>query len=235
MSDPHPIMAMLLEQSTFLGGSESIEHEIMPLDEQLNFGPGDVAILAGSNVPLERDFAIVRGLDPQQHAETFPDWEERMLGTGPGWNSHVLCEHFSQTDPNTSLGWFSRLKLMPITKYRYKECRQWLNHGFPKHLPKWVEETYQKYTDMLAERAPAFVPQSVACPECGEREVQLRVTRRISWVAKVGRVMVEGREKYVPVQEPDEDDKHVARLYCTVCRTSADLSDEEWQLPDITN
>jgi hypothetical protein len=225
----HPLMALLLETNTFLGQAEMVENTIMPLDNQLTFGVDDCAILAGSNIPLERDFVLVRGLDPEKHAEAFPDWEDRML------NSYVLCEIFSRADPDISIGWISRLKLMRIPKYRYKEARRWMKDGFPDQLPDWAGVAYRKYTDALAERAPEVVPLQVTCPNCHRREVELLVVRRIEYRVNAGQVKVGEGQRYVPLHPPEEKDSHTARLHCRKCDSTAELTDEEWQFPDITN
>ena len=225
----HPIMALLLEQNSFLGQSEEVENTIMPISAQLNFGPGDAAILASANTPLERDFVVAKCLDPEEHAETYPDWEERLL------NSFVLCELFSMNDPEFHLGWVSRLKVLPIPKYRYKECRRWVKNGFPEDMPDWATQHYLKFTDALAENAPATVPRSTECPNCKSHEIEIIVTRRIEYRGRVGRLLIDGREVYVPVVDPDVDANHNARLHCTNCHSSADLSDDEWQLPGHSN
>ena len=229
VNEPHPLMALLLDQNSFVGQSIDVENQIMPLDEQLSFGPGDTAILAGSNIPLEQDFSVVRGMDPEEHAETFPDWEDRLL------NSYVLCEHFSRADPDISLGWFSRLKLMPIPAERYEEAVMWLQIGFPNKMPDWADEVYHKYTAQLSERAPDVVPLQVTCPNCHEHSVELLVVRRIEYRMKAGQVQHEGETKYVPLHPPDEEGSHSARLHCTKCDSTAELDDDEWIMPDITN
>lgn len=230
MTEPHPIMALLLEQSKFLGGAESVESEILPLPDQISFGPGDTGIMAGANTPLERDFVVVRGVEPALLRETFPDWEQR---TSSGFG-HVLCEAFSKDDLELTVGWYPRLKIMRITAEQYKQCRGWLHSGFPENLPDWVDDVYTAYTDALAQRAPEVVPTKTTCPNCGGREVYLMVTRKIEYRGRSGTIVVEGEERYVSVVDPDETDSHIARLTCASCSSYADLRDEEWHLPNIS-
>jgi len=229
MPDPHPLMMMLLENNSFVGMSQTMEDEIMPLEDQLEFGPGDAALVATANTPLEEDFVIVRCLDPERHAETFPDWEERLL------QSYVLCEFFSGADPEITIGWFSRLKLLRISNYRYRETRRWLKDGFPDEIPDWCAEVFGVYTAQLSQRAPTRVPRPVVCQNCGGAKVQLRIVRRIEYIAPAGQLIRDGRDVYVPIAEPEENDSHVARLVCTECTSAALLEDEEWLLPGITN
>lgn len=229
MSEQHPLMAMLLNNNSFLGASESVEDTIMPLDEQLNFGPGDAAILASANTGLEQDFAVVRGVDPEQHAETWPDWEERLL------KSFVLCEIFSRSDPDISLGWINRVKLLPIKAYRYKDLRRWRKNGFPDDMPEWIMACYRKYTDALSERAPNVVPRAVTCPKCGKRNVELVVTRRLEYRGRAGLMQRGEGERNVPITDPELTSTHVAILRCQDCKATADLTDDEWELPNISN
>jgi len=229
MSEPHPIMALLLEQNSFLGQAEQVENDIMPIDDQLNFGPGDAAILASANTPLEQDFVIARAVNAEKYAQEFPDWEERLL------NSYVLCQLFSKNDPEIHLGWVSRLKLLPIKTHRYKECRRWMKDGFPESMPQWATDQYRMYTDKLAEQAPGVVPRSINCPNCGSTEVELVVTRRIEYKGRSGKLLRDGNEIYVPVVEPDIEQEHTARLRCTGCDSTATLEDSEWVIPDHSN
>jgi len=226
---PNPIMAMLLNHASFVGAAEMVENTIMPIPAQLDFGPGDHAILAMANTPLENDFVILRGADPEKHAETFPDWEERVL------NSYVLCQYFSRTDPEFKLGWFSRLKVMPITEYRYREARKWRKGDWPEEVPDWAEAYFLRYTDQLSQAAPEVVPHVVSCPACGGRNIAIVVLRHIEFMARAGTVVIDGVEKYVPVTTVDETDTHQAQLRCLDCHTPADLTDDEWALPGISN
>jgi len=236
MSEPHPLMMLLLGGTSFVGPSEAFEDRIQPIQAQLDFGPGSHAILAMANTPLERDFVIAKGVDPAKHAEEFPDWEERMAGlAGSGWASHVLCQLFSRVDPELTIGWVSRLKLFPISSYRYREARKWLTEGFPEELPEWVEQTYLKWTDELAKQAPDTVPRIIACPACQGRHVIIEVVRQITYTAKVGLVTLDDQDHYVPVSDVEEESEHQARLRCEDCDQIGDLTDEEWNFPNLTN
>jgi hypothetical protein len=222
-------MVMLFSSQSFVGESENVENTIMPLEEQLNWGPGDHAMVAQANTPLENDLVIVRGLDPTNYADKYPDWEERML------NSYVLCEYFSALDPELSIGWFSRLKLMPIKAYRYKETRGWRKNGFPKEMPEWILKYHDAYTEQLAQHAPETVPRPVHCPNCDSTNIELVAVRKLEYKARAGFLNIEGREIYVPVTDVDESSTHVARLHCKDCDSKADLTDDEWLLPGISN
>jgi len=229
MSDPHPLLALMLESNSFLGVSEVVEDEIMPLDEQLNFDVGDAAILATANTMLERDFVILRMIDAEKHAKTFPDWEERLL------NSFVLCKYFSRNDPEESIGWFSRLKVVPISNYRYREARTWMKKEFPSEIPDWAFKAFQDLADRLSVNAPAIIPKAVTCPNCGDRNVGLKVVRRVTYAGRAGVLKINDVEHYVPLSDPTEEANHTAMLVCQECHSEATLADDEWQLPGISN
>jgi hypothetical protein len=226
----HPLMALLLEQNSFVGSAETVENEIMPLDSQLNLKPGDAALLAAANTPLERDFGIVQVIDPEKHAEEFPDWEERLL------NSYLLCRHFSKDDPEITTGWFSRLKLLPIKNYRWREARTWLKKGFPDEPPGWCGDVYRHHTDQLALQAPTVVPRLTECPHCHGRKVHLHVERTMVYDSLSGVVKdPDGSDKYVNVTEPEESSSHVAKLICQDCGSEATMTDDEWLIGGYTN
>jgi hypothetical protein len=229
MSDPHPLMMMLLNQSAFAGGAESVENEIMPLESQLTLTPGVHCMVAASNTPLERDFVMATMVDAEQHSGDFPDWEERML------NSYVLCEYWSRDDPDTHLGWFSRLKLVPITEEHYQDADSWRPDDWPHEMPDWATDYLRIYTDQLSDRAPERVPHVVSCPNCGERDVQIKVVRRLTYEARAGELSHEEQRRYVPLHELDVEENYFARLICPDCGSVAEMEDHEWFLPGITN
>ena len=227
--EAHPLMVMLFGQHSFVGEAEKVENEIMPLEEQLTFTVGDCAIIAQANTQLENDLIFAKMLDASQHAETFPDWAEREM------NSFVLCEYFSAADPDFSIGWFSRLKLLPIKQYRYKQARGWRKNGFPDELPDWIMKNHEWYTEQLAEHSPGTVPRSVHCPNCNSTDIELIVVRKLEYRSRVGSLTIDGHEFFVPVMDPVETSTHVARLRCKGCDSKAELTDDEWQLPGISN
>lgn len=227
--EPHPLMVMLFGNQSFVGDAEKVENEIMPLEDQLSFDVGDAAIIAQANTQLENDLVFVKMLSPTGHTEMFPDWAEREM------NSFVLCEYFSASDPTFGIGWFSRLKLLPIKNYRYKQARSWRKNGFPDELPDWIMQCHERYTNLLSQQAPDTVPRSVHCPNCNSTNIDIIVVRKLEYRGRAGSLMIEGREFFVPVTEPAETSSHVAKLHCKACDSKANLDDDEWQLPGISN
>jgi len=223
----NPLLSLMFSANDFVGGSEKVEGNVQPVDDQLNFGPGDAALQAASSTLLERDFAVLRGIDPAKHAEEFPDWEERLL------MGYVLVEHFSRSDPEISIGWVSRLKLLPMSSYRYRQARKWMTDGFPDVIPDWASKNYQKYADQLALVAPDTVPKPCTCGNCGSREILFQIIKHTEYQGRAGEIMRNGENlTYVPVTDLDEQTSAQARLICTDCESVADLDKDEWDMPD---
>lgn len=233
MTEMNPLLALIFEHSNFIGLSEEVENEITPLDSQLNLRPGDHAIGATANTPLERDFTVVTLLDPSEHAGTFPDWEERLL------KSYVFGEYCSFNDPNFHRGWFSRVKLLPITQEHFEIAEHWLPDNWPEWMthtpPDWAVDYFDEYASELSKRAPSRVPNPVTCPNCNGRRVELHVAHRIEYRVRCGEVTKGDVTKIVPVNDLDERQTWSAQLYCTDCESVADLTDPEWILPGLTN
>ena len=234
MTDENPILALVFNNTSFVGPAEEVENEVTPLDSQLNLQPGDHAIAATANTPLERDWIICTVIDPEAHAEIFPDWEERLL------NSFVLCEYDSMEDPSPEarIGWFSRVKLVPISEEGFARTREWLPDKWPdlaKLPPDWIVEHFDEFSDALSERAPKRVPTAVKCFNCGGRQVHLEVSRRMEYSVRCGRITRDDKEMLVSMADVEVKDNHVAKLHCLDCDSYADLKDEEWQLPGYSN
>ena len=223
-------MVMILEANSFVGEAENIQAKIQPLPEQQSWGPGDVGILASANTALEGDFTVVKALEPIEYEETYPDWMERVL-----MHEHVLCEIFSRQDTDISIGWVHRLKILPIKQYRMRELRRWRKDGFPDEIPEWILKIYRDYTDRLSDQAPDKVPVAITCPNCGKRNVEMVVTRKLTWTARAGLMDYEGEKRHLPVNDPKMDSEHHAILRCMDCGKKATMTDEEWVLPDISN
>jgi hypothetical protein len=231
----HPILAMMLNDNSFLGQAEAVENEIMPLQTQLEMKPGDHAILAAASTPLERDFVMITVLDPERHEGTFPDWEERLL------NSYLLCEYFSREDMAVSIGWFARVKMLPISAEHWREADGWREQEhWPNRIPDWAEQYYLEYSNQLSKVAPERVTKKAICPYCDSLNVALRVIIREEVLANAGSIQAKQsdgsyRTVYLPCSDAATQMEYTAHLQCQDCGASADLKDEEWDLPGRTS
>lgn len=228
MTEGNPILAMLLHSSGFLGPALDHEENLKPLPRQFDLGIGDKCLVATANTPLEEDFTVLEILDPEEHAKTFPNWEERW-----GLNRHVLAKYFSLEDQEGDIGWFARVKLVPITDEQYEEASTWRLGEFPDEVPEWITEAFTAYTDELSKLDPAVIPVLVTCPnaQCGSREVHLHVLAQKKFDVRAGEVQREGKTLYVPTNDPAVEEKWVAHLKCVTCGATAELEESDWELP----
>ena len=228
MTEGNPILTLLLHQSQFLGPAQDLEENLNPLDFQFGIGPGDKCLMATSNIPVEEDFTLMEIIDHEKYTELYPDWEERFQ-----MNRHVLARFFSLEDPEGAIGWFARVKLIPITEEQFAETEAWRVDGWPNDVPEWVTEGFTRYTDALAERAPTLIPVLVTCgnQDCQGRDVHLHISGRRRFDARAGEIQRDGKTVYVPVNDPGGDTTWAAHLMCTDCGATASLEDEEWDMP----
>ena len=142
---------------------------VMPSSDQLTLGPGDLVVEAldgSTNDHMKQIFTCVALVDPEEHAEQFPDWETRVL------NSHVLGWWYV---PNNEpmLGWFPRYKLMRIEQWQFEAL---LDHNNGKKLDfpcPWLTEVFNNTVHGLATANPEVArPSPIPCGNCGKRTVQ---------------------------------------------------------------
>jgi hypothetical protein len=226
MDESHPLFSLMLSQSQFMGPTEQLEETLKPMPSQYAIKPGDKCLAATANTMLEEDFTLMEVLEPDSHPELFPDWEERS-----GWGSHVLTQWFSVDCLEGDIGWFSRVKLIPITEEQYAECELWRTGDFPDAPPKWIEEAFTSYTDSLAHLAPDSIPVLVTCPKCQGREVELHTLGKKRSLSRAGELKRGDKTVYVPLNNPEESTEWAAHLLCKSCGAIAQLEDEEWELP----
>ena len=131
------------------------------MPEQYAIKPGDKCLAATANTLLaEEDFTVMEILEPDSHTELFPDWEDRsgVSATAMGLGSHVLAHWFSVDFPEGDLGWFARVKLIPITDEQYAQVDGWRGGDWPPEVPQWIEEAFTRYTDAMSHPGPAHHP-----------------------------------------------------------------------------
>lgn len=215
-------IGVILARSDLIG-DRTMDEKLKPFQEQYDLGPGDAAIISSAESLIDKDFTAVQILGPEQYAEEFPDWEDRLH------NSYVLCKWNSEHDPEGETGWFARVKLIHIEESHYLEVQQWVEkEDFPSQPPAWLKEYYDEYTDKLSKVTPGAVPVTPTCPECGSREIQLHAIQINRMAGQAGEIEREGQSKYVVRHQPQADAVREAHLHCMDCNARGDLSDEEW-------
>jgi hypothetical protein len=172
---------------------------------------------------VEQDFTLLKLLDPEEHKDAFPNWEERLQ------RSYVLCEWLSNDDPEGDIGWFSRVKLVEITEEQYAEVKTWIREdALPDEPPDWLDEAYALYTERLSKMAPDDVTVNVLCGECGSRKVEIHIYHAIRKAAPAGQVEKDGKTVFLPMGHRGSSDC-VAQihLHCQDCNARRDLDDDE--------
>jgi hypothetical protein len=227
----HPLFSIMLSQSQFVGPGEALNENMDPLPEQFDIKPGDKCLAATANTMLEEDFTVLAVIEPDSRPEDFPNWEDRVTGLETGSSPHVLAEWFSTGYPVGDIGWFPRLKLIKITEEQYQEAVTWRTEGFPDVPPKWIEETFTRYTDSIAHLAPETVPVLVRCEKCGARDVEIHISGRKRFSARAGELKRNEKTVYIPINDSDENLHWSAHLLCKNCGSTAVLEDDDWDLP----
>jgi hypothetical protein len=218
----NPIMAMMLQTSNLTGNVSDFEAEVKPLPVQYAAVPGDKGIIASSENPIDSDFAVAEILDPAEYAEQFPDWEQRLQ------NSYILCGWFSLADPEGSVGWFSRVKFIPISEEQYDETLKWQEGEWPDDPPEWLNDIYTWYTDSMHARVPDRIPTTVKCPECGSNKTDLQIKKIYTASARAGVVERDGEVKYVHISGVEKDGEGQARIVCESCSHTWRIKAKEW-------
>ena len=224
MPELNPLLAIMHGEHSFVGESLDMESKILPIPEQSALVPGDRALLGTSSAPVESDFGLVEVLDASQYAETYPDWEERVL------LSYVLCRHFSSEDPEFTLGWWHRVKLMPVAVVYYNEALEWMKTGFPENPPEWVNDSWTNYAGKLSVLMPDRVPAPLFCPQCESSHINLDVRWVITKSARAGKVTTDDKENYIQVSDCDQQVVSSAQLNCESCGAYAVLDDGDWHV-----
>jgi hypothetical protein len=223
----NPILGLVLAQSNLLQEAEEVDHRLKPTPSQYQIGPGVFAVIAGTDAKLDQDLTAVKVLDPEQHAETWPDWQERVQ------NSYLLCQWNSALDPVGGIGWFARVRLIELDEDKYREIRHWLedwSNNAPSDMPTWMTERYNQYTDALAAASPGLIPQTAKCGVCGSANVAFVFKHYTEFISQAGELQTDGATYFVPLTDSRSECKSVAHLACHDCQSERHLETNEVQL-----
>jgi hypothetical protein len=154
---------------------DAVAEQVRPSKAQFALGPGDLVSVFGTDTGDGDDVVIGVILDPDEYAEQFPDWEERIR------NSYVLCRYKSMGITGEELGWFPRSKCIQLDRWQYDEHQRWLAQGYiDTEPPAWMLELTTETIRGLNEANDHFMPEPHCCEECGSSAVLLdvRITER---------------------------------------------------------
>jgi len=152
------------------------EDEIHPAEEQLNYGPGDlVAVSQGPDQQrIGRTLEMGVIVDPAEHAETYPDWEDRLM------KSYMLLNYYTVGEDDGNLyGWFPRSTLIKFEKEHWDQMLVWLKSGNVNNEapPSWMICRHHEVMNGLAEKNPDKRFPLVSCPTCDGLGVVITMTR----------------------------------------------------------
>lgn len=199
--------------------------EIRPIPAQFNMGPGTTAVVASSISGDDESLTVAKILDPEEYKDRYPDFGDRLL------NSYVLCKYHEAppfNEPDGSVGWFSRVKLIELPEEHYAEILGFIEKDvFPPSPPSWLSEAYDKFNVELSAVSPDTVPAPIRCPNCGKYDVNLHIEHVVSLVTDVGILTREGEQAMVPTGDHDHSCMSTAKLVCTKCKWHADVETKD--------
>lgn len=133
---------------------------------------GDLALTF--TTPTLKDSAgdpiLLQVLDASEHADEFPDWEERFK-----LNDYVLCQATAPVDEagvqQNYMGWFARINLLPITQEQAAEVSEWLKSGEKPDSVAWLVKTLRQCLREIDTVNDNFLPDPKRCEKCGSDAV----------------------------------------------------------------
>lgn len=202
--------------------------EVMPSKEQLGLVPGDYVAITHSEQPSDSEFMIAEVINPELHAEEFPDWEDRLLA------SYLFVKWYSRGNLEGLLGWVPRAKLVLCSESQFQTMTSWIKgeETLGDNPPDWLVVLYNNALAGLADANPEGMPYPVKCPDCGGFGVLVKLTKTATEHYAMGtghevRDEEWKKENHWHVVTPyHKDYKTVADLLCKECGYETRLPDE---------
>lgn len=143
--------------------------DFMPSAIQGAIEPGDFVGVTSSKDSDE--FTVAEVLNPEDHAETFPDWKERVE-----INSYVCVKAYKESEPNGFLGWLPRTRLIKVTKDQFDTMIGWVRGAEKEpNPPIWLTKLYNETLAAMAEANPEDMATPIRCPDCGSVAVTVTI------------------------------------------------------------
>lgn len=217
----NPIIGFMINSVNLLADIGETD-DLRPSPSQYALAPGDKAVMAGSNSPMDNQLTALEVLDASEHAERWPDWEERLQ------KSYLLCSWVSNRVQIEEIGWFSRVKLIQLTNDQHQELSTWISDGnLPDEVPDWMREVYKDYTEHIHAASPNLIPRNAICGNCGGDRVLLQLHHHSQFTAPAGVLVEDGKEYTVHMGEGKTECTTSGRLHCSECHSSRELEEDE--------
>lgn len=220
-----PIMRALLS-GDFASQGSGTDELVKPVSRQFNLKPGDYAVAMTSDSIVDKELAIMQLVEAEDYKGVYPDFEERLM------KSYVLGNWKGAMDPQTTLGWFARCRLLPISPEQYEELDKGIEAGeVLNKFPEWFLEEFQKLQDELAKEQPDSIYVAATCGKCGSRDCEVHWTCEIEGRSKALMRVDEGQERYSPAEEHGTI-TWGAHIHCNDCHAVGDLDRDEFEKPE---
>lgn len=171
------ILEGLMQKSMLDSGlaHDEVAENVVPSTLQQQLEPGDyIAVTRSDDTVLDSELVIGQIVDPELHAEEFPDWRERLTGNYP--MTHLLVRWYARGNEGPNLGWFPRSKLVRFEKEHWEELKEWIDGATPPQIaPAFVVTTYNEAVDSLWEANKDKSPKPIRCEECDSTGVVVKI------------------------------------------------------------
>jgi len=220
------LLRKMISRSMLTGNAhDAVAEQVRPSQEQFDLGPGDFVSVSNSEDGGGSVICAARLLDPNEYAEDFPDWEERVL------NSFVLGTWYTPDQLQGELGWFARSKLVKLSPAQFSEFFEWIKNGeVPNPVPAWIAQRYNEVVIGLNEANEDFMPNPLKCGGCGSLAQVLDVSYSHRSLHSVGRFRdKEGKDPnaYYAASQHSETEKRETLLRCLNCGATEDVDGVE--------
>ena len=230
MSDgPEAFLQFLIKQSNLLGGMRDMEKNVMPTEAQFALQPGDVGIISTGGNAMDHDMIVAEILNPEEYAESFPDWEARAKHP---LTPYLLCSWKGATDPAGDIGWFASIRFIKLLPEQYAEALGWIvNEELPEESPSWLTDYFEQYTRDVHAQSPSKIPVVVSCERCQKSNTEIHVRSLHKMSARVGKVVgPDGEDLYTTISDQEEGTEHAVHVHCKDCGFRKHLNSEQVNL-----
>jgi hypothetical protein len=242
----------------FIGGPEDMPEELKEAVQQflsqMSGGNPQPDLLGEVLTPTSDQFSLVAGdyvsligvdddgqdhhqandcgqvVDPAQHSEQFPNWEEQLM------QSYLLVNAYLGETEETTLGWWPRAALIKLDKDQFDQMREWrVADDAPFYPPAWLIKLHIDHIHGVNKANPGKeAPKPMSCITCGSEKVYLwsQLVKEACFLA--GEIDDESpdhlKARFGPgiysVAHISSRDRMEFRLRCEVCGASEDP--REW-------
>ncbi len=223
---PSPQLAMMMLRTDPVPMTTQA-NDLRPTEPAMALKPGDKVLVAMTEALVNNEIATGTVLDPEQYAERFPNWEERVH------KSWMLLEWISTDDfkDGPHIGWFEWSRMIPMTEEQQTELVGYFPEWEPEEevmIPSWIQDLQHGHVRLLSHEDPSKVSTPVTCGECGSSEVMIHGIQVHEISAEAAQRVIDGKTHYYNTGEIEHQNRQLVHLHCTDCNSKMDLDDDEY-------